>query len=252
MNFVHQYYKNTELKDNFHLNLTTEMKVLEVLQFIDICNLFLLYVNDMLQAVHSDLFLYADDCRLTFQHKDVYTTEYQFNVGFANLCEWLVDNKLSIHLGEEKAKCIFFGSKLKLKNAAKFNIMYNGIEIKPYSKVTYLGCLLDEKISGESIALKIIKKINQKLKYLYRKNRFLTPELRRLLYNAIIQPHFVYACSAWYPNLTQKLKKKLQVMQNKGKFVSHEHKFCSKICFLLATLKLLLLYVWLNKLLIIQ
>ena len=44
---------------------------------------------------------------------------------------------------------------------------------------------------------------------------FLTPELRRLLCNAIIQTHFDYACSAWYPNLTQKLKKKLQVMQNK-------------------------------------
>ena len=65
------------------------------------------------------------------------------------------------------------------------------------------------------MALKTIKKINQKLKFLYRKNRFLTPELRRLLCNAIIQPHFDYACSAWYPNLTQKLKKKLQVMQNK-------------------------------------
>ena len=36
MSFVHQYYKNIELKDNFYLNLTTEMKVLEVLQFIDI------------------------------------------------------------------------------------------------------------------------------------------------------------------------------------------------------------------------
>ena len=70
-------------------------------------------------------------------------------------------------------------------------------------------------MSGESMALKTIKKINQKLKFLYRKNRFLTPELRRLLCNAIIQPHFDYACSAWYPNLTQKLKKKLQVMQNK-------------------------------------
>ena len=65
------------------------------------------------------------------------------------------------------------------------------------------------------MALKTIKKINQKLKFLYRKNQFLTPELRRLLCNAIIQPHFDYACSAWYPNLTQKLKKKLQVMQNK-------------------------------------
>ena len=37
------------------------------------------------------------------------------------------------------------------------------------------------------MALKTIKKINQKLKFLYRKNRFLTPELRRLLYNVIIQ-----------------------------------------------------------------
>ena len=31
----------------------------------------------------------------------------------------------------------------------------------------------------------------------------------------MIQPHFYYTCSAWYPNVTQKLKKKLQVMQNK-------------------------------------
>ena len=36
--------------------------------------------------------------------------------------------------------------------------MYNGIEIKQYSKVTYLGCLLDKRMSGESIALKTIKK----------------------------------------------------------------------------------------------
>ena len=36
INSVHHYYKNIELKDNFNLNLTTEKKVLEVLQFIDI------------------------------------------------------------------------------------------------------------------------------------------------------------------------------------------------------------------------
>ena len=49
---------------------------------------------------------------------------------------------------------------LKLKNTGKLNIMYNGIEIKLYSKVTYLGCLLDETMSGESMALKTIKKLN--------------------------------------------------------------------------------------------
>ena len=84
--------------------------------------------------------------------------ENQLNQDFANLCEWFINNKLRIHLSEEKTKCILLGLKLQLKNAGKLNIMYNGIKIKQYSKVTYLGCLLDETMSGESMALKTIKK----------------------------------------------------------------------------------------------
>ena len=70
-------------------------------------------------------------------------------------------------------------------------------------------------MSGDPMALKVVNKINGKLKFLYRKNKFLTPELRRMLCNALIQPHFGYACTAWYPNLTEKTKKKIQIMQNK-------------------------------------
>ena len=68
---------------------------------------------------------------------------------------------------------------------------------------------------GEAIALKVMNKINSRLKFLYRKNRYLTPYLKRLLCNALIQPHFDYACSAWYPNLNKKLKSKLQTVQNR-------------------------------------
>ena len=39
----------------------------------------------------------------------------------------------------------------------------------------------------------------------------------------MIQPHFDYACSAWYPNLNKELKKKLQTAQNK----------CIRFCLLL-------------------
>ena len=111
----------------------------------------------MPQTVHSDLLLCAEDSALTFQHKDVHKIEHQLNKDFVNLCEWFLDNKLSIHLGEDKAKCILFGSKLKLKKAGKLNITYNGIKIKQYFKVTYLGCLLDEAMFGESMALKPLK-----------------------------------------------------------------------------------------------
>ena len=56
------------------------------------------------------------------------------------------------------------------------------------------------------MALYVINKINNKLKCIHRKNSFLISALQRLLCNALIQPHFDYACSAWYSNLTKKKK----------------------------------------------
>ena len=56
-------------------------------------------------------------------------------------------------------------------------------------------------MSGEPMALKIINKINGTFKFFYKKNRFLSPKLRRMLCNVLIQPHFDYA---WYLNLTEK------------------------------------------------
>ena len=74
-------------------------------------------------------------------------------------------------------------------------------------------------MSGETMALRVIEKINSRPKFLYRKNRFLDVPIRRpLLCNALNQPHFDYACAAWYPNLTKKIKDKLQVTQNKSDF----------------------------------
>ena len=69
--------------------------------------------------------------------------------------------------------------------------------------------------SGESVALNGIDKINSRLKFLHRQNRFLTPPLRRLLCNALIQPLFDYACTAWFPNLSKKLRLRFQATQNK-------------------------------------
>ena len=42
----------------------------------------------------------------------------------------------------------------------------------------------------------------------------MTPALRRILCNALIDSKFDYTCSAWYPNLNEK-KKKIQFAQNK-------------------------------------
>ena len=73
-----------------------------------------------------------------FQPKDVEEIEKVLNNDFENICNWFVDNKLSIHFSEDKTKSILFASQRKIKNIKKRNIRYQDIEIKD-SKVTYLG-----------------------------------------------------------------------------------------------------------------
>ena len=109
--------------------------------------LFLIYVNDMPQAVNSNLFLYADDSCLVFLEKDVIEIERQLNRDFKNICEWFVDNRLSIPFGEDKTEFILFASKRKIKNIPKLKINYKNMQIKQHSKVKYLGCILDETMS---------------------------------------------------------------------------------------------------------
>ena len=79
--------------------------------------LFLLYINDMPQAVDCDLFLYTDDTCLLFQHKDLERIKEELTKNFSNICDWFVDNKLSIQFGEDKTKSILFSTKnIKNKN----------------------------------------------------------------------------------------------------------------------------------------
>ena len=153
-----------------------------------------------------NLFLYVHDTCLVFQSKNVKDIKKQLNELFANICDWYVVNKLSIHFGEDKRK---------IKKLKKLEIIYNNIRIKQHPRVTYLSCIPEETMSEESMTHKVISIVNARLKFLLRKNKYLTPNLRRLLCDALIQLHFDYAYSAGYPNLSKKLKNRIQTSQNK-------------------------------------
>ena len=94
--------------------------------------IFLLDVNDMPQAVDCDLLLYADDSCLVFGHNNVNEIEKRLNSNFNSLCDWFVDNKLSIHFGEDKTKSILFGRKNKLPDRKN----WKSEEVTPRSNST--------------------------------------------------------------------------------------------------------------------
>ena len=53
---------------------------------------------------------------------------------------WLIDNKLFLHLG--KTQSILFGTKRRLSTGVKLNVICNGNVIESKSNVTYLGVVI--------------------------------------------------------------------------------------------------------------
>ena len=64
------------------------------------------------------------------QHNDINEIEKQLNKDFESICDWLSDNKLSIHFNNGKTIFILFATKFKIKNAGKLNMKYGDIQIK--------------------------------------------------------------------------------------------------------------------------
>jgi len=175
--------------------------------------LLLLYVSDMEDAVNCKLLLYADDSPLLVSGKDVNRIETILSNELQNVSNWLVDNKLSLHLG--KTESILFGSKIKLYKSPELNVQCNGTNIRPNSTVKYLGAEIGHYVSGENMASTIIEKLSYNTKFLTRKSKYLDNETMKLIASALVQYHLDYACASWYSNLTKKTKDKLLVCQNK-------------------------------------
>ena len=153
------------------------------------------------------------DAAILVSNKHVDVIELKLRTAIETISDWLVDNKLSLHLG--KTESILFGSKRKLSNCETLKVSCNGVNIEAKTSVKYLGVSIDNCMSGDLMALNIIQKASCRLKFLYRNATFLSSNIKKLLVSALIQSHFDYGCTYWFSALSCKLKAKLQTSQNK-------------------------------------
>ena len=104
-----------------------------------------------------------DNTCIFYQDKNNEKIEKVLNKEFSSLCEWFIDNKLSIHFWNDKTKTIFFS---RMKSPPKLSISYGDYSLKQHNAVEYLGCYLDYNLNGGSVARRVLKKINTKLNFL--------------------------------------------------------------------------------------
>ena len=135
--------------------------------------LFLCYVNDMVTSVSADckLILYADDSAIMFAHKNHGVISQKLSNVIESCSNWLVDNKLSLHLG--KTECVLFCPRRKLRSITNFHVQCKDHIIKAQDSVRYLGLFIDNHMNCEKIVNSITGKVNSRLKFLYRHAKYL-------------------------------------------------------------------------------
>ena len=67
---------------------------------------------------------------LSFQHKDLEPIKEELTKNFSNMCDWFVDDKLSIDFGEDKTKTILHSTKNRKRKLGTLDIQYSGVKIK--------------------------------------------------------------------------------------------------------------------------
>ena len=73
---------------------------------------------------------------------------------------WLIDNRLSLHVG--KTECMLFGSHRRLKGK-EFLVKCGTAVVKRVTSVKYLGVILDQHLYFRDHATSIVKKATGKL-----------------------------------------------------------------------------------------
>ena len=71
-----------------------------------------------------------------------------------------------------KTESILIASKIRLARTDSLKISCGSVAIESKSKITYLGLTFDNDMSFSSMGNSVIKKVNAKLKFLYRKSAF--------------------------------------------------------------------------------
>ena len=180
--------------------------------------LFLLYINDLPQAVkNSKVAMYADDTSISYRSDDIHKLQEAMNKDLTTVAEWLKGNKLSLNVAKTKAMVI--STKQKERNLTRNNEELTlKIQEEPIDNVLitkYLGTQVDRNLDWKDHIKALSSKISRAIGLLRHAKVFLPQDTLKTLYTGIVEPHFRFCCSVW-GNCGTMEKNQLQKLQNRA------------------------------------
>ena len=121
-------------------------------------------------------------------------------------------NKLTLNLN--KTVCMLFSPK-KSKRKEKIEININGVDIPQISCTKFLGVWIDDKLTWQIHANKILQKIIRNQHLMRLSQNVLNTHTLKMLYYAQIFSHVNYGIGIWGNLANKQSIQKLQKIQNR-------------------------------------
>ena len=175
--------------------------------------LFLLYINDLNQAIKScKVHHFADDTNLLFLSNSIKKLNKQVNADLKHLVNWLNANKISLNV--KKTEMVIFKSKqkklegdLKIKFKQKklegdLKIKLCGRRLYPTVSVKYLGVKISTNLIWQRHINDLSIKLNRANALLFKIRKYVSPKILRSIYFAIFDSPLSYYYLVWAQNFS--------------------------------------------------
>ena len=171
--------------------------------------LFLIYINDIVTNIHSQLRLFADDCLV---YRPIYSPEDHkiLQSDLDTLSTWADIWQMEFNVSKCCIMQIF-----TLHSASEFSYTMYKIPLEVVERHHYLGVLLDNKLSWTPHINSVCNKANRLLGFLRRTLHHCPPHLKEHAYKQIVLPSIQYCSSIWDPH-QQSLIHKLEMIQHRA------------------------------------
>lgn len=181
--------------------------------------LFIIFINDLYEATKElNLLLFADDTTVYKSGSDLGTLINCASTGMTSLKSWFDKNKLLLNW--DKTKFMIFGNR---KNNDNFNIIIEDVNIERVTEITFLGVMLDSKMSWKPHVEYIQNKVSKCIGILHKVKYVLNEVSLLLLYSSLIVPYLTYcmevwgsACNKTIERLCLLQKKAIRIINHKG------------------------------------
>lgn len=133
-------------------------------------------------------------------------------------------NKLSLNLS--KTKAMMFGN---VESKSNPQIMIDGVQIETVNENTFLGVIIDNKLSWKAHIKHIKTKISKSLSIINKAKIYLDENALRTLYRTLVLPYFMYCVEVWgntyqctIDSLVKLQKRALRIIHKVG-YLDHTH-----------------------------